>query len=434
MAKEKRLSAGDYVEDPRNTRRRGKRAEASIRKSIETFGAGRSIVVDAAGQTIGGAGVLKQAQALGLKVREIESDGSELIVVRRTDLAPDDPRRHGLAVADNRTATLSEDDEDALRAILADVEASAAKIDWAAMGYTAAEAGRLLADGDFGDPDGQVEAPPKQAIAQAGRLYRMGPHALAVGSSTDLEFVMAAMKAHGYRERVDLLLTDPPYGVSYEIKSKGAVNGRGRPRGYGSNHRESSTVTNDDLKGEALRDFLVAAFSNAAAVMRPGACFYAFHPIGPDNYWFQIAIRASGLELHQTIVWRKNQMILGRGDYQPEHEPVMYGWKPGASHLWTNDRKQTTVIHWPKPHRSLAHPTIKPLGLLEYLLRNNTMKGDLVFDGFAGSGSTMMAADAAERVCLTIELDPAYADVVINRYAAAHEVDREVIYANAETI
>lgn len=196
---------------------------------------------------------------------------------------------------------------------------------------------------------------------------------------------------------VDLYLTDPPYNVSYTGKTSDAL-----------------TIQNDSMTDEKFGEFLVKAFKSADEVMKDGAVFYIWHA-DLEGFNFRKACRDAGWQLRETLVWNKNSLVLGRQDYQWKHEPCLYGWKKGTHH-WYGDRKQTTVIDMDRPTASRLHPTMKPIGLFAYLLNNSTKKGDVVFDSFGGSGTSIMACEQLGRKCYTMELDPKYVDVIIKRW------------------
>lgn len=198
--------------------------------------------------------------------------------------------------------------------------------------------------------------------------------------------------------QVDLLLTDPPYGVDYTGKTK-----------------EALKIQNDASTDEALRDMLADAFASADSVMKPGAVFYIWHAILKTSD-FMLACQMAGWEVRQVLIWVKNSMVLGRQDYQWKHEPCLYGWKDGAGHLWASDRKQTTVLEFDRPTKNKEHPTMKPVLLFDYQIQNNTKGGDIVLDLFGGSGTTIIACEQNGRCARVMELDPRYVDVIIERW------------------
>ena len=149
--------------------------------------------------------------------------------------------------------------------------------------------------------------------------------------------------------------------------------------------------------------------------MKEGAVFYIWHA-DSEGYNFRGACNDIGWTVRQCLIWNKNSMVLGRQDYHWKHEPCLYGWKDGASHLWASDRKQTTVIDFNKPQRNGEHPTMKPVGLFDYQIKNNTKGGDIVLDLFGGSGTTLIACEQNKRIAYLMELDPHYCDVIIARW------------------
>lgn len=214
------------------------------------------------------------------------------------------------------------------------------------------------------------------------------------GDSTSLDDVETL--ANG--QKIDMLLTDPPYGVDYTGKTKDALK-----------------IENDNRGDDEFIEFLTKAFEAADNVMKPGAVFYVWHAI-LKTYAFESACHNVGWEVRQVLIWVKNSMVLGRQDYQWKHEPCIYGWKEGASHLWASDRKQTTVLEFARPTRNAEHPTMKPVLLFDYQIKNNTKGGDVVLDLFAGSGTTMIAAEQNGRTAYLMEKDPRYVDVIIDRW------------------
>ena len=233
---------------------------------------------------------------------------------------------------------------------------------------------------------------PENAKTKPGEIYQLGQHRMMCGSSTDPEQVKALMGGAS----ADLLLTDPPYGVDY-------VGGTGM------------MIENDNLAGDEFLQFLRDAFSAADQVMKPGAAFYIWHA-DSNGAIFRNACNLVDWKVRQCLIWVKNTIVMGRQDYQWKHEPCLYGWKGGAAHDWENDRKQTTILEYDKPLRSDLHPTMKPIPLFDYLMRNNTKAGNKVLDLFAGSGTTIIAAEQNGRRAYCMELDPKYCEVIIDRW------------------
>lgn len=367
--------------DKRNYRKHSNKNKDLINKSLKECGAGRSIVIDNENNIIAGNGIYEQSLKLGLKTKVIETDGSELVVVKRTDLATDDEKRKQLAVMDNSTSDSSEFDFELLNE---DFEAETLS-DWGL-------------DVDFKLDDTEIiEDEVPQIVdtrCKLGDIWKLGEHRLMCGDSTNITDVEKLMNG----ELADLLITDPPYNVNYEGKTK-----------------ERLTIENDKMSDSNFREFLKDAFIAADSVMKAGAVFYIWHA-DSEGYNFRGACRDANWQVRQCLIWNKNQMVMGRQDYHWKHEPCLYGWKDGASHLWAADRKQTTVIDFDKPQRNGEHPTMKPVGLFDYQIKNNTKGSDIVLDLFGGSGTTMIACEQDGRKARLMELDPHYCDVIITRW------------------
>ena len=243
------------------------------------------------------------------------------------------------------------------------------------------------------EDDFEVELP-EEPKAKLGDIYQLGNHRLMCGDSTNIDDVKRLMD----NELADILITDPPYNVDYTGGTK-----------------EALKIINDKMDNDNFRCFLIDAFSNANEVMKAGAVFYIWHA-DSEGYNFRGACFDVGWNVRQCLIWNKNAFVMGRQDYHWKHEPCLYGWKDGASHLWVSDRKQTTVIDFDRPIRNDAHPTMKPIPLFDYQIKNNTKQGDKVLDLFGGSGTTIMACEQNGRVGYVMEYDPKYVDVIINRW------------------
>lgn len=235
---------------------------------------------------------------------------------------------------------------------------------------------------------------PVEPKAKYGDIYQLGNHRLMCGDATVLEDVRTLMNDN----KADLLLTDPPYNVDYEGKTK-----------------DSLKIKNDNMGDNQFKQFLTDSFSNANDVMKEGASFYIWHA-DSEGYNFRSACKDVSWKVRQCLIWNKNTMVMGRQDYQWKHEPCLYGWKEGASHNWYSDRKQTTILEFNKPNKSELHPTMKPLDLFAYQMKNSTAEGDIVLDLFGGSGTTLMVSEQLDRNAYVMELDPRYVDAIINRW------------------
>ncbi len=349
-------------------------AVPAVAASIREFGFLVPIVATPDGTILAGHTRLKAAQSLGL---------AEVPVLVARDL--DDAKARAFRLADNKTAELAEWDLQKLDEELA----ALGDYDMAQFGFEAPdepEEGETEADDA---PGVEVEEPP---VSKPGALYALGEHRLLCGDSTDAHAVARLMGG----EKADLLLTDPPYNVAYE--------------------GEAGTIANDSMDDAAFLAFLTRAFKVAAQALKPGAAFYIFHS-DFEGLNFLLAAKAAELQVRQCIVWVKNTLVLGRKDYQCRHEPCLYGWKHGAAHRWLGDRRQTTVLEFPKPARSAEHPTMKPVALLEALIRNSSERGDVVLDTFGGSGSTLIACERMGRRARLCELEPRFCDVIRRRWA-----------------
>lgn len=387
---ERAATASELHLDTRNYRKHNDRNKKLIRQSLEELGAGRSIVADREGEIVAGNGVFEQAQKLKIPVRVIETDGSELIAIKRTDLGTEDPRRKKLALADNATSDSSEWDYD----VLAEDWDSETLTEWG-IDMPEEEDDNSLSVGET-DPDDAPEVDESvEPCSVRGEVYQLGDHRLMCGDSTSAEDVARLMGG----EMGNMWLSDPPYNVAYVGKTADAM-----------------TIQNDSMNDSQFRQFLRDAFENVFAHLLPGASFYIFHA-DFEGYNFRGAIFDCGEKVRQCLIWVKNSLVMGRQDYQWKHEPILYGWKDGGAHQWNSDRAQTTCLEFNRPVRNDVHPTMKPVDILCYLVKNSSCKGEIVVDTFGGSGSTLIACEQTGRVCRTMELDPKYADVIRRRWA-----------------
>lgn len=286
---------------------------------------------------------------------------------------------------DNKTNELSDWDFDLLSDELEGLDFGDLKLDW---GIEEVNELQEAVEDDY-----EIEMP-KEPKAKLGQIYQLGQHRLMCGDSTKQEDIDKLMNG----TKVDMLLTDPPYNVAYQGGTK-----------------DKLTIKNDDMKSDEFKQFLVDAFTAANNVMKEGAVFYIWHS-DTEGYNFRGACFDVGWKVRQCLIWNKNSMVMGRQDYQWKHEPCLYGWKDGASHLWAADRKQTTVLEFKKPTRNAEHPTMKPIQLFDYQIQNNTKVGDIVLDQFGGSGTTIMACEQNGRTGYVMEFDPKYVDVIIDRW------------------
>jgi site-specific DNA-methyltransferase (adenine-specific) len=231
-------------------------------------------------------------------------------------------------------------------------------------------------------------------ITKSGDIWQLGRHKLLCDDSTDCERVALFMSGH----KADLLLTDPPYNVNYEGKTKDRLK-----------------MKNDNMSEKMFFSFLIKAMQSAISIMKDGASFYIWHADSSGGI-FRNALKEIGLNIRQCLIWVKNTFVLGRQDYQWQHEPCLYGWKDGAAHYWGSDRKQSTLLNYNRPQKNKEHPTMKPVKMFDYLICNSTKKGDLVIDLFLGGGTTLIACEQNGRTCYGIEIDPRCCDVIVKRW------------------
>lgn len=353
---------------------------------IKEFGFKVPIVARSDGTVVDGHLRLMAARHLGMET---------VPVVLADEWTPAQVKAFRIAV--NKSAELAEWDTSLLALEIEDLKEL--DFDLELTGFELPELDEILGAGADGGTEGQTDpdAVPEaqeEPVSRLGDVWLLGRHRLMCGDSTDAGSVALLMNG----SNADLLLTDPPYNVSYEGATKDRL-----------------TILNDSMDDEKFRSFLADAFKAADTVMKNGAAFYIWHA-DSEGYNFRGAVRDTGWMVRQCLIWVKNSMVLGRQDYQWKHEPCLYGWKDGAAHLWTSDRRQTTVLEFNKPNRNGEHPTMKPVELFEYQMLNSTNREAVVLDLFGGSGTTMIAAEKNGRSARLMELDPRYCDVIVRRW------------------
>ena len=371
----------------RNSRTHSDQQVAQIAASMREFGFTNPVLVDEAGGIIAGHGRVMAAKSLGL---------AEVPCIRLAHLS--EAQKRAYVIADNKLALNAGWDEAMLRLELEDLRA--ADFDLDLLGFDADELGALLAEPEpetegLTDPD-EAPEPPASPVTVERDVWLLGRHRVMCGDSTRIDQMEALTLGGG----IDMWLTDPPYNVAYEGKTKDALK-----------------IQNDSMADDKFRQFLRDAYVAADAVMKAGAVFYIWHA-DSEGYNFRGAAQDAGWKVRQCLIWKKQSLVMGRQDYHWQHEPCLYGWKEGAGHLWASDRKQTTILEFDRPSRSVEHPTMKPVALFEYQMLNNTKGGDAVLDSFGGSGTTLIAAEKNGRIARLMELDPRYVDVIINRWQA----------------
>ena len=373
----------------RNARTHSDAQVAQIAASIREFGWTNPILVDGQNGVIAGHGRILAARVLGLE---------QVPCIELAHLT--DAQRRAYILADNRLALNAGWDAELLALELAELQALEVSLDL--LGFSEDELADLLAVQDESgllpgvDPD---EAPPLplEPVTRPGELILLGRHRLLCGDATKAVDVAQVLGG----ARADLVWTDPPYNVAYEGKTD-----------------EALTIQNDSMDAAAFRTFLELFFTAALAHVKPGSPIYVAHA-DTEGVNFRSAMVSAGWLLKQVLVWVKQSFVLGRQDYHWQHEPILYGWAPGAAHVWAGDRAQSTVLQFDRPMRSAEHPTMKPVDLVAYCLTNSSGPGALVLDPFGGSGSTLIAAEKAGRRAALIELDPRYCDVIVTRWEQA---------------
>ena len=359
----------------RNAKKHDDTQVANVAESIKQFGWQQPIVCDADGIIIIGHCRLLAAKKLGLKK----------VPVKTVDNLSEEQVKK-LRALDNKLNE-SDWDFDLLADDIGELDFSGFDIDW---GLPSDVEETEIVEDEAPEVDEEHEP-----ICKLGDIWQLGKHRLMCGDSTDKNAIEKLLEDK-FGE-VDLVLTDPPYNVAYKGKTK-----------------DELQIENDSMSQEQFELFLNASFDIISEILKNGGIFYVWHAFRSQRE-FENALNSANLEIRQQLIWVKNSMVLGRQDYQWRHEPCFYGWKEG-NHKWYADRKQTTVLEFDRPVSNKEHPTMKPISLMAYQIKNSTKKDDIVFDGFGGSGSTLIACEQTGRKCYTCELDPKYCDVIIKRY------------------
>lgn len=357
----------------RNAKKHDKKQIENVMESIRQFGFVQPVVVDKNNVLV--IGHCRYAAAKRLKMKQIDA-------VRVESLTEEQVNK--LRLLDNK---LNESEWD-IELLLEDVPAldwDGFDIDW------------NLPELEGDEPEvveDEPPEPPKEAKTKPGDLYQLGRHRLLCGDATKPEDLERLMNG----QRADLYLTDPPYNVDYVGKTKDALK-----------------IENDSRGDSEFRELLVNSFMAAKECMKAGASFYIWHA-DSEGFNFRGACRDVGWTVRECLIWKKNSMVLGRQDYQWQHEPCLYGWNEGGSHAWYSDRKQTTILEFDRPTKNKEHPTMKPVKLFDYLMKNSSKKDDIVLDTFGGSGTTIIACEQNGRCGYSTELDPKYCDVIVERW------------------
>jgi DNA modification methylase len=356
-----------------------------IKNSVFEFGYVEPIIVNKDYTIVGGHQRCKVLKALGY-----EEVDCVIIDVDKT-------KEKALNIALNKIS--GEWDFDALAGLLEELKTDDYNIELTGFDFSEAEKlmDELHKDDEPDEDDFDVDqALPDNPITHKGDIWLLGKHRLLAGDATneqDMALLMDGKKAR-------LIVTDPPYNVDYTGKTKDAL-----------------TIQNDKMEDEQFYEFLLAAYTRMYGVADDGASIYVFHA-DSEGLNFRMAFRDAGFKLSQCCIWAKQHFVFGRQKYHWQHEPVLAGAKPTGATYWNSDRKQTTLWQFDRPFRNEYHPTMKPIPLITYPIKNSSKIGDIVLDSFGGSGSTLIACEDTDRICYTMELDEKYADVIVNRYIA----------------
>lgn len=375
------VSISQLVPYANNARTHSDAQVKKLRASLREFGFINPVIVGSEYNVIAGHG----------RILAAKEEGIEKVPCVFVDyLTP--AQKKAYILADNRMAMDAGWDEELLRVEIEALQAES--FDVGLTGFDEKDIVELFAgedddaqDDDF-DVDEELQKPP---VTKSGDVWMLGNHRLICGDSTKAETYEVLMDGR----KANLVVTDPPYNVNYE----------------GS----AGKIQNDSMNEEAFEKFLFDAYTQMNAAMAGDASIYVFHS-DSHGLAFRKAFEDAGFYLSGCCIWKKQSLVLGRSPYQWHHEPCLYGWKKKGRHQWYSDRKQTTIWEFDKPKKNGDHPTMKPIPLIAYPIRNSSMSNCIVLDPFGGSGSTLIACEQLGRICHTIELVEKYCDVIVKRY------------------
>lgn len=372
-----------------------------LRASLREFGFINPVIIDKDYNIIAGHG-----RVMAAKEEHIE----EVPCVFADHLTA--AQKKAYILADNRMAQDAGWDEELLRIEIEALQAEA--FDIGLTGFEEQEIADLFASDEDSVEDDDFDlsdALEKAAFVKRGDIWQVGRHRLMCGDATSEEDVATLMDG----KKANLIITDPPYGVSFKSS-------------------DGLTIQNDSIKGEEFYNFLLKSFQNMAAHLEKGGAAYVFHA-DTEGLNFRKAFVDAGFHLAGCCIWVKNSLVLGRSDYQWQHEPVLYGFMKNGKHSWYSDRSQTTIWNFDKPKRNKNHPTSKPLDLLAYPIGNSSQANGIVIDTFGGSGSTLMSCEKVNRIAYTMEIDEKYASVILRRYVEdTGDAENVFVIRNGEKI
>jgi DNA modification methylase len=378
-----RVDINKLVGYARNARTHSKEQILQLRSSLREFGFVSPIIVDKDLNIIAGHGRVLAAKAEGL---------TEVPCVFAEHLT--EAQKRAYILADNRLALNAGWDEELLALEFGELKDLGFDLELTGFGVDEIEKFFAADVGEVQDDNFDLTAALEQAaFVLSGDIWTLGRHRLICGDATDAETVKRLMDGR----KANLVLTDPPYNVSFESAS-------------------GLKIKNDSMKAEQFYNFLLSAFRNLADSLEGGGSAYIFHA-DTEGENFRRAFREVGFHLSGTCIWVKDSFVMGRSPYQWQHEPILYGWLKSGTHKWYAGRSEATIWNFPKPKRNSDHPTSKPLDLLAYPIKNSSQANGIVLDTFGGSGSTLIACEQADRICNMLELDEKYASVILRRYA-----------------
>ncbi len=409
----KKIKLEELTPDDLNANKGTPRGAGMIEHSLREFGAGRSILVDKNGRIIAGNKTAEAAGSIGLDDAVlVESDGRRLVVVKRTDIDLDSPQGRALAVADNRTSEVGlEWDKESLAWLSDQIDLGQFWFDDELEALDLPNVVDLVLGTDPTEEGGLTDADAVPEVAEVpvsarGDLWLLGDHRVLCGDSTSAEDVARLMGG----ELADSLITDPPYGVSYAEKNE-VLN-----RLDGGN-RKTTLIENDSMTIGETGEFWQGVFSLAFEHTKKGGTYYMTGPqAGALSMMMMMMMQEAGWLLKHVLIWVKNNHVLGRCDYNYKHEPILYGWKPGAGHYFGGTGSDTSVWNFDKPLSSKLHPTMKPVELIAHAAERALRRGEVMLDPFLGSGTSVIAAEKTGRKCFGLELSPAYVDVIVRRW------------------
>lgn len=363
-----------------NNARINDKAVDIVANSIQEFGFKNPCIIDKNNVLVAGHTRVLACKKLGItKVPCIVAD----------DLTEDQIK--AFRIADNSSAQVAEWDIDKLMKELDSIDYDMAQF---GLAEQMAEIEKIIEENKEVEDDDYEMPEDIEIRIKDGEVWQLGRHRLMCGDSTRHEDVEKLMDGN----LADMVVTDPPYNVAYEGKTEDALK-----------------IENDSMSSDDFLNFLNSAFSCMYNALKEGGAFYVWFA-SREHINFETALKMNDLKVREELIWVKNSMTLGRQDYQWRHEPCLYGWKEGASHNWYNDRSQTTVLEFNKPNRNDIHPTMKPVDLFAYQIKNSSKQGDLVLDLFGGSGTTLIACEELGRKANVMEYDEKYATAIIERW------------------